>query len=209
MASNSPYVEAIIDSQVGESRVPDTTESHCTSPSLPAEPSLRITPDEAHAEYIVNLMTVYRYQVASWVSIVMTGSSPLANRQQLDIIDTDQTFGVTVLMLATKTKPIRCEILKLAGIVQKKERTALSQSNATESINPKSSMEAAPFVISRVFRLLEEVTLDLTHFWDSEGESQNGGYVVETLLPHLDDGSPITEAAYWLAIRLGMQNERY
>jgi hypothetical protein len=116
---------------------------------------------------------------------------------------------VTVLVLANNSIPIRCEILKLAETVQTKRRTALLQSDTTDPTNLESSMEAVPLAISRVFRLLEEVTLDLTNFWDSEGESQNAGCVVDTLLPHLNDGSPIAEAAYWLAIRLGMQSNEY
>jgi hypothetical protein len=80
LSSTRTAGDTVIVPPVGESHVPDTTESRCTSPSLPTEPSLRITPDEAHAEYNVNLMTVYRYQIASWVSIVITDSPPLTNQ---------------------------------------------------------------------------------------------------------------------------------
>jgi hypothetical protein len=48
----------------------NTTESHGISLSTSAEPCLSIAPGEAQAEHVVNMMKIYRYQIAPWVSIL-------------------------------------------------------------------------------------------------------------------------------------------
>jgi hypothetical protein len=48
----------------------NTTESHGTSLSASAEPCLSIAPGEVQAEHVVNMMKVYRYQIAPWVSLL-------------------------------------------------------------------------------------------------------------------------------------------
>jgi hypothetical protein len=96
-------------------------------------------------------------------------------------------------------------MLKLAETVQTTERSESSRSDTVYCTEPVSRLKAFQTTISRVFALLEEVTLDLTHFWEVEGVSQNGRRVLETFPPRLDDGSPLTDAAYWLVVRLGMQ----
>jgi hypothetical protein len=68
LGSKRTASDPAMDSPVRRSRVPNTTEPHYTIPSLTMEPGLRIAPNEAHAEYNVNLMKVYRYQIAPWVS---------------------------------------------------------------------------------------------------------------------------------------------
>jgi hypothetical protein len=107
-------------------------------------------------------------------------------------------------VLATQSKPIHYEVLKLAETVQTKKRMTLSQPDMTDFAHPESSLEAAHTAISIVFRLLEEVTLDLTCFWDTEGEIHNG-HTIETFLEQLDviGGCPVAETTYWLASRLG------
>jgi hypothetical protein len=93
--------------------------------------------------------------------------------------------------------------LKLAETVQTKDCAASPQSITTDPTEPISPRETSQFTISGVFRLLQEVTLGLTRFWEIERVNQGGGRMLETLLPRLNEGSPLIQAAYWLVLRLG------
>jgi hypothetical protein len=118
------------------------------------------------------------------------------------MLNINQTFGVLVLVLSTESSFTRDMILKLAETVQTKERAALPQSIITGPTKPVSTREVSQFTISGVFCLLQEIAFDLTRFWEIERVDQDGGRMLETLLSHLDDGSHLVQAAYWLVLRL-------
>jgi hypothetical protein len=108
-----------------------------------------------------------------------------------------------VSVLSVDSKPTRNSVLKLVETMQSKERPVPSQSDITNCTELGLLKEVSQSILSSVFRLLEEVTLDLSHFWAVETVSQSGRRMLETLLPNIADGSPLTQPAYWLVVRLG------
>jgi hypothetical protein len=120
------------------------------------------------------------------------------------MLDSDQTFGVMVLVQSAQSRPVRDAVLKLAETVQTKERPPSPQCEVTNPMESIPLREGSQFTISSVFHILQEVTLDLTRFWETERINQDGGRMLETLLPRLENGCPLNQAAYWLILRLGM-----
>ena len=75
---------------------------------------------------------------------------------------------------------------------------------ATSLKESKSGRDMVDSALSDVFRLLEAVVTDLANHWQIEEVEQNGRYVLDTLLPQLNDAPALARSAYWLVVRLGI-----
>ncbi|KAH7406651.1 hypothetical protein DE146DRAFT_607321 [Phaeosphaeria sp. MPI-PUGE-AT-0046c] len=131
----------------------------------------------------MRLLKTYRYKIAPW----------------LDMCDTSQPFGVMVLLASIESVRVRRSVLNLAQATENKIRI---HTDTVDSDELGSSWHEPQMVVPPIFRLLQEVTMDLTNFWESKDIIQTGRDLLAMLLPQLDDAPPFAQAAYWLVMRL-------
>jgi hypothetical protein len=117
--------------------------------------------------------------------------------------DTNQNFGVQVLVLSVESKTLRNDVLSLINAMLVKDRAALPHIPIV--MHTSSIPEEAPrLAVSAVFRLLEHVVVDLASFWEMEAVNQCGPQMLDALLPQIDERSSLIGSVYWLVVRLGM-----
>lgn len=112
--------------------------------------------------------------------------------------DASQPFGVMILLASTESNKVRESVLSLAQATENKIH--IGTDTSSDELGP---LQHEPQVlIPRVFQLLQEVAIDLANFWESKNAIQIGRDILALLLPRLNNSPPLTQAAYWLVVRL-------
>lgn len=140
----------------------------------------------------VELLKVYRYNIAPW----------------LDICDSSQPFGVALLTKLHTTIGLRSSVLRLAAIYSNmvwsiESIDAVATTPATVT-NESDAWTTTGEAMVDVLNILSEVLPDLATFWSSENSARNR----ECLLERLQNlkSSHLTRCACWLLIRLGKRH---
>ena len=128
----------------------------------------------------IELLQVYRYKIAPW----------------LDICESNQPFGVTLLTRLNKSPSLRARVMQFAAAASKmvwiEESSDITDS--TSNVN-----EAA--VVS-VLEAAGGMTPNLAASWLSEDGKESRKHLLGSLMS--DSDSPgLTTSAYWLLVRLG------
>lgn len=138
----------------------------------------------------MELLKFYRYNIAPW----------------LDICDTDQHFGVTLLTELNASPKLRHPVLQLALAASNNtwmlEGKPVNESMPNEPLSGDVASDATEELVASVLRHLAEMVPNLGSSWLRGKEPENRSYLLEKLLLELDS-SRLTTCAYWLLIRLG------
>ncbi|KAH7355712.1 hypothetical protein BKA66DRAFT_575204 [Pyrenochaeta sp. MPI-SDFR-AT-0127] len=171
--------------------VPITASDSGSNPQHTSTSELSVPNRQSHQEMIpcdndLNLLQYYRYQIAPW----------------LDICDFNQYFGVEVLGLSADSARIRHGILALAAAASSRSHTTRTREATEYSTGAMPGRGLASDTLLDVFHILTDVLTDLPKYWQHEEHDGQGKQILETLLPHLTDGSSLATSAYWLLVRL-------
>lgn len=139
----------------------------------------------------VELLKIYRYNIAPW----------------LDICDADQHFGVELLTISRRVPRLRTCVMRLAAasssIAWLEENLNVDITPSLEATNDATDLDLNVEAIVGVLDLLIETIPDLAASWSRQKQQKHRSHVMETLLLELEH-SNMHACAYWMAVRLGI-----
>lgn len=142
------------------------------------------------ADDSLELLKFYRYNIAPW----------------LDICDTDQHFGVTLLTEARRSHVLRSGIMQLvrgsSSIVSNPEDPTMKESTWSGISHGRAASDANEELVASVLKFLADMVPNLAASWLRVGELNSSRYLQESLLLELGSSS-LDTCAYWLLVRLG------
>ena len=137
----------------------------------------------------LELLQFFRYKIAPW----------------LDICDSDQHFGVTLLTESTNIPRLRASILQLSAAssrmawVSGGSDTGRSAADGNSENNTVS--DTAVKSVVDVMQVLAAALPDLAAFWSEKNKGAIQTKLLEELLLQLDSSS-LSTCTYWLLVRL-------
>ncbi|KAF9690585.1 hypothetical protein EKO04_011463 [Ascochyta lentis] len=158
-----------------------------SDPSIPARTHVT---DTVAATRGLELLKLYRYQIAPW----------------LDICDNDQHFGVILLVNSTQTPRLRSSIMRLAAASSSKalvsDGMSVDTSLSIKDVGINAASDAAVETVVDVLDVLANAVPNLAFFWRREDREKSRTRLLEKLLLELGS-SGLNTCAYWLLVRLG------
>ncbi|UPX12063.1 uncharacterized protein EKO05_0002639 [Ascochyta rabiei] len=183
---STPGTSSRFENFEGLGRLTQAYEASNSNASIPAE---TLTMSTAIAAPSLELLTFFRYNVAPW----------------LDICDSEQQFGVSLLIKSAQVPCLRTAIMHLAAASSSmawasgEMRVGRSTSDRSRSIDIASDIAVETVV--DVFNVLADATPNLAAFWLRDDRGKTRTRLLERLLLGLGL-SDLSTCAYWLLVRI-------